>query len=244
VRIANKDHRDVTIMEGDTVILSSTPIPGNEKLVSRTIDNLLRQGAKVVYDRIALVHVHGHASQEELKMMLSLTRPRYFVPVHGEYRHLMAHAQLAWDLGVGQDGIFVLEDGEVLEIAEDNANVVEKVSAGPIYLDGLSARDSRSQVLQERRALSKDGVVVVVLPSRRGGKPAGRPQIVASGFMDSAETPPIFQSLADLVEGVVAQEPGNGPLADTAREKVRETAREFLSSQTSRRPMILLAPMD
>ncbi|MSQ05952.1 MAG: ribonuclease J [Dehalococcoidia bacterium] len=244
VRIANKDHRDVTIMEGDTVILSSTPIPGNEKLVSRTIDNLLRQGAKVVYDRIALVHVHGHASQEELKMMLSLTRPRYFVPVHGEYRHLMAHAQLAWDVGVGQDGIFVLEDGEVLEISEDNANVVGKVSAGPIYLDGLSSRDSRSQVLQERRALSKDGVVVVVLPSRRGGKPAGHPKIVASGFMDSAETLPIFQSLADLVEEVVAQESGNGPLADTAREKVRETAREFLSSQTSRRPMILLAPMD
>jgi ribonuclease J len=244
VRIANQDHRDVSIMAGDTVVISATPIPGNEKLVSRTIDNLLRQGAKVVYDRIALVHVHGHASQEELKMMLSMTRPRYFVPVHGEYRHLMAHAQIAWDLGVGQDGIFVLEDGDVLELSEGGSEVVERVPAGPIYLDGLSARDSHSQVLQERRALSKDGVVVVVIPARRDGREAARPRVVASGFMDPVESPPVFQRLADLVADLIAQEPGSGPLGDAAKQKVRESAREFLSTQTSRRPMILLASMD
>jgi ribonuclease J len=244
VRIANQDHRDVTIMAGDTVVISATPIPGNEKLVSRTIDNLLRQGAKVVYDRIALVHVHGHASQEELKMMLSLTQPRYFVPVHGEYRHLMAHAQLAWDLGVGKEGIFVLEDGDVLELAEDGAKVVGRVSAGPIYLDGLNARDGRNQVLQERRALAKDGVVVVVLPSRRGGRTAARPQIVASGFMDPGEAPPLFQRLGDLLGQLMAQEPGVGPIGEPAREKLRETARSYLSSETNRSPMILLVPMD
>ena len=127
VRIANKDHRDVQITAGDTVIISATPIPGNELPVSRTIDNLLRQGAKVLYDRVATVHVHGHGSQEELKMVLNLVRPRYFVPVHGEYRHLMAHAQLAWDLGVAEGGIFVMEDGEVLEISEESAQVVEPV---------------------------------------------------------------------------------------------------------------------
>ena len=116
VRIANEGHRDVKIMPGDTVVISATPIPGNELPVSRTIDNLLRQGARVLYDRIATVHVHGHASQEELKLVLSLVKPRYFVPVHGEYRHLNAHAQIAWDMGVGKDGIFVLEDGDVLEL--------------------------------------------------------------------------------------------------------------------------------
>ena len=125
VRIANRDHRDVRVMEGDTVIISATPIPGNELLVSRTIDNLLRQGAEVLYDRIALVHVHGHASQEELKVMLSLLRPRYFVPVHGEYRHLVAHARLAQDLGVDESGIFVMEDGDLLELSEDGGRMEE-----------------------------------------------------------------------------------------------------------------------
>ena len=117
VRIAKQEHRDVTIESGDTVIISATPIPGNELPVSRTIDNLLRQGATVLYDRIATVHVHGHASQEELKLVLRLVRPKYFVPVHGEYRHLTAHAQLAWDLDLAKDGIFVMEDGDVLELS-------------------------------------------------------------------------------------------------------------------------------
>jgi mRNA degradation ribonuclease J1/J2 len=173
VRIANQEHRDVRITPGDTVIVSATPIPGNELPVSRTIDNLLRQGAKVLYDRVAPdsqpVHVHGHGSQEELKMVLNLVRPRYFVPVHGEYRHLVAHAQLAWDLGVAEDGIFVMEDGDVLEISpvsctEYAAQIVEPVSTSPIFIDGLSTHDNRSAVLRERRTLSKDGVVVIVLP--------------------------------------------------------------------------------
>ena len=167
VRIANRDHRDVQVMEGDTVIISASPIPGNELAVSRTIDNLFRQGAKVLYDRVALVHVHGHASQEELKMMLSLVHPRFFVPVHGEYRHLMAHAQLAWDQGLAQSGIFVLEDGDVLEIAGNSAQVVDKVPASSIFIDGLTTRDYRSRVLTQRRELSKDGVVVIVLSTEK-----------------------------------------------------------------------------
>ncbi|MFB3119668.1 MAG: ribonuclease J, partial [Stenotrophomonas maltophilia] len=168
VRIANQEHRDVKIMSGDTVIISATPIPGNELLVSRTIDNLLRQGAKVLYDKIALVHVHGHASREELKMMISLIRPKYFIPVHGEYRHLMAHARLAWDLGVAEEGIFVLEDGDVLEITEEGGKVVDTVSAGPIYIDGLTTHDTQSQVLRDRRFLSRDGMVAVVVTIDRG----------------------------------------------------------------------------
>ena len=240
VRIANRDHRDVHILEGDTVIISATPIPGNELGVSRTIDNLLRQGASVLYDRIATVHVHGHASQEELKMVLNLVRPRYFVPVHGEYRHLMAHAQLAWDLGVAESGIFVLEDGDVLQITSDGAAVAEKIPVGPIYIDGLSTRDQRSQVLSQRRALSKDGVVVVVVSTdKHTGQPVGLPKAVASGFMESTETEQLFEELASTLSKVLAGNDDPPGQTELLKTKLRETAREFLSSQTRRRPMII-----
>ena len=252
VRIANKDHRDVRIMAGDTVIVSATPIPGNELAVSHTIDNLLRQGAKVLYDRIAMVHVHGHASQEELKMVLNLVRPRYFVPVHGEYRHLMAHAQLAWDLGVADDGIFVMENGDVLELSESGAQVVEQVSAGPIFIDGLTTHDNSSQVLRQRRSLSKDGVVVVVLylggsngGAGNGGrgngpdKPSAPPKLVSSGFMNDSETGELFQNLSSELQKILNGELGLEMEPDLAKKKVRETAREFIVKATGRRPMII-----
>ena len=240
VRIANQDHREVSVMEGDTVVISATPIPGNELLVSRTIDNLLRQGAKVLYDRVATVHVHGHASQEELKMMLSLTKPRYFVPVHGEYRHLMAHARLAWDMELAQGGIFVLEDGDVLELSEGGGQVVDAVSASPIFIDGLSARDSQSAVLRERRALAKDGVVVIVVAvDRATGRPAGRCQIRASGFMEAAETDGLFAELAGLVDDVLADSPELAAAPERLKNKVRDAARRFLLNETRRRPTIV-----
>ena len=240
VRIANRDHREVKVMAGDTIIISATPIPGNELHVSRTIDNLLRQGATVLYDRIATVHVHGHASQEELKLVLSLVRPRYFVPVHGEYRHLVAHAQLAWDLGVADSGIFVLEDGDVLELSEETAQVVEKVSSGPIYIDGLSTRDHRSQVLSQRRALSKDGVVVVVLSTdKKTGRLVGNPEAVASGFMDASETKTLFQELATALSESLNGDLDLAGQPELMKSKLRETAREFISKETNRRPMII-----
>ena len=240
VRIANKDHRDISVLEGDTVIISATPIPGNELGVGRTIDNLMRQGATVLYDRISTVHVHGHASQEELKMMLNLVRPRYFVPVHGEYRHLMAHAQLAWDVGVAESGIFVLEDGDVLELSEDGARVEEKVPARRIYVDGANRRDHRSQVFRQRRTLSKDGVVVVVLSTdKESGRVGGEPKAVASGFMEDSETEELFQDLALTLSRTLAGDPGLADQPDRLKSKMRETAREFLASETNRRPIII-----
>ena len=240
VRIANKDHRDISVLEGDTVIISATPIPGNELGVSRTINNLMRQGATVLYDRIATVHVHGHASQEELKMVLNLVRPRYFVPIHGEYRHLMAHAQLAWDVGVAKSGIFVLEDGEVLEISEDGARAEEKVPARQIYIDGLNRRDHRSQVFRQRRTLSKDGVVVVVLSTdKESGRLVGDPKAVASGFMEDSETEELFQDLTLTLSRTLAGEPGLAEQPDRLKSKMRETAREFLANETNRRPIII-----
>ena len=241
VRIAKKEHRDVEIMKGDTVIISATPIPGNELPVSRTIDNLLRQGAKVLYDRVATVHVHGHASQEELKMVLSLVRPKYFVPVHGEYRHLMAHAQLAWDLGVAEGGIFVMEDGDVLELSEDSAQVVEQITAGPIYIDGLTTHDNTSEVLRQRRALSKDGVVVVVIPSQNGvnSTPAETPKVVSSGFINDSDTDVLFQELVEELQQILAANPEYHEEPQLCKSKVRETARDFIAKATNKRPMII-----
>ena len=240
VRMANQEHRDVKILPGDTVVISATPIPGNELLVNRTIDKLLRQGAKVLHDRVATVHVHGHASQEELKMMLSLVRPRYFVPVHGEYRHLVAHAKLAWDLGLAQEGIFVLEDGDVLELSQDGGEVVESVSAGPIYIDGLATHDTTSQVLRDRRALSRDGVVTVVVSvDVAAGQLASGPKVVASGFMEPAQVIQIFDALAVEIERAISEDADLVDNHDALKSRVREISRKFLYSETRRRPMVI-----
>ena len=240
VRIAKQEHRDITIMAGDTVIISATPIPGNELAVSHTINNLLRQGAKVLYDRIATVHVHGHASQEELKLVLRLVRPRYFVPVHGEYRHLTAHAQIAWDLDVAKDGIFVMEDGDVLELTEDGAQMVERISAGPIFVDGLATRDTQSPVLSQRRSLSKDGVVVlVVTKDKRNGNLLGEPVAVASGFLDDSEAGTLFDDLSAAVARELNKGDNRHEEIEDLKAKVRETARSFIAGAARRSPMII-----
>ena len=243
VRIANGESRDVDLMEGDTVVISATPIPGNERAVSQTIDNLLRQGAHVLYDRVAPVHVHGHASQEELKLMLNLTRPRYFVPVHGEYRHLRAHAQLAWELGAAPDGIFVLEDGDILEIDQNGAAITGSIPAGPIYLDGPTVMDTDSVVLRERRSLARDGVVVVCAGVDSDGKLTGPIQVAGSGFMDPADAKHTFKRLAEAVEmGVTGDLPPNDP--DKARANIRKVARQFLRNDLNKRPMIIPVILD
>ena len=243
VRIAKQEHRDVNIMAGDTVIISATPIPGNELPVSHTIDRLLRQGAKVLYDRIATVHVHGHASQEELKLVLRLVRPKYFLPVHGEFRHLTAHAQLAWDLDVAKDGIFVMVDGDVLELTEDGSRMDERISAGPIYIDGLTARDDKSAVFSERRSLSKDGVVVVVVTtSKDSGEIVGEPVAVSSGFLDESETGNLFEELSFAVAKDLSnsgtRHKKNGENGEF-KAKVKETARGFIARSVRRSPMIV-----
>ena len=243
VRIANGESRDVDLMEGDTVVISATPIPGNERAVSQTIDNLLRQGAHVLYDRVAPVHVHGHASQEELKLMLNLTRPRYFVPVHGEYRHLRAHAQLAWELGAAPDGIFVLEDGDILEIDQNGAAITGSIPAGPIYLDGPTVMDPDSVVLRERRSLARDGVVVVCAGVDSEGELTGPIQVAGSGFMDPADANHAFKRLAEAVEmGVTGDLPPNDP--DKARANIRKVARQFLRNDLNKRPMIIPVILD
>jgi ribonuclease J len=240
VRIANNGHRDIRVIPGDTVIISATPIPGNETLVSRTIDNLFRQGATVLYDKVALVHVHGHASQEELKIMLNLTKPRFFVPVHGEYRHLLAHAALAEAVGVPESGIFVLEDGDVLELDQDEGAVTDQVSAGHVYVDGRSIRGTTSHVLRDRRTLSRDGVVAVVIAlDKDTGMPVRPPQIVSSGFVDESEMEAAFKRASMSVMESLDHTP-NFPIDwGLINALVKDTVRKVLLQEIGRSPIVM-----
>ena len=245
VRIANRDHAEVRIQEGDLVIISATAIPGNETMVSRTIDNLYRQGAQVLHSRTAMVHVHGHGSQEELKLMLSLVKPRYFVPVHGEYRMLAAHAALAKAVGVVSANIFVLEDGDVLEIADEGAAVAGHVSAGHIYVDGLGQLEMRSVVLRDRRVLAREGTVIVVVPvDHASGDLVGAPEVVSSGFVEAGEAGDLLARASELVATALADNAGVPLEWSFINSKVREALGGFLYKETRRRPMIIPVPIE
>jgi len=240
VRIANRDHRQVHIVRGDTVVLSATPIPGNEAVVNRTVDALFKQGARVLYGKVAQVHVHGHASQEELKLLLNLVKPRFFVPIHGEYRHLSLHAKLAQSVGISEDNIFVLEDGNVLEISPHSGKVTGKVSSGNVYVDGLSVGDIGSVVLRDRRMLSRDGIVMVIIAvNRQTGKLVGRPDIISRGFVDNRESRDMIEKSRDLVARALDR--GRDRPADWGfiTIKARDILYKFYYEQTKRRPMIL-----
>ena len=246
VRIANRDHRDIQIMPGDTVVVSATPIPGNEMVVSRTIDNLYRQEAHVLHDKVAMVHVHGHASREELKIMLNLTRPKFFVPVHGQYRHLVAHRQLAQDLGVAPENTFVLEDGDVLELTQKGGKVTEKVPAGHIYVDGLQLWDMKSGLLRDRRTLARDGIVVVTLAvDKATGKVLRRPEVVSSGFVDLANHPDLVERIAKAAMEAVDHGHIGQPLdLGYTTTKVKDALGSFLYNETRLRPLIIPVPVE
>ncbi|OGO06037.1 MAG: ribonuclease J [Chloroflexi bacterium RBG_13_56_8b] len=240
VRIANRDHRHVHIVKGDTVVLSATAVPGNEALINRTVDALFKQGAQVLYDKVAMVHVHGHGSQEELKLLLNLVRPRFFIPVHGEYRHLSLHAQLAESVGIPKDKIFVLEDGDVLELGPNGGRVTGKVSSGNVYVDGLSVGDIGSVVLRDRRMLSRDGVVMVIITvNQQTGKLVGRPDIVSRGFVEPGETKDMIEKSRDLVARTLDHTGFRPAEWGFINAKVRDILNKFYYDQTKRRPMIL-----
>jgi ribonuclease J len=241
VRIANKDHRHVRIVKGDTIVLSATAVPGNEALINRTVDALFKQGAQVLYDKVAKVHVHGHGSQEELKLLLNLVKPRFFVPVHGEYRHLSLHAQLAESVGIPRQNIFVLEDGDILELGPNGGKVTGKVSSGNVYVDGLSVGDIGSVVLRNRRMLSRDGIVVVIIATnRQTGKLVGRPDIVSRGFVDTRESKDMIEESRDLVAKALDHSSSSRPAEwGYINTKVRDILNKFYYDQTKRRPMIL-----
>ena len=241
VRIANGEHQDVEIEEGDTVIVSASPIPGNETLVARTIDNLLRQGARVLYSRIAMVHVHGHASREELKMMFSLVKPRFFVPVHGEYRHLVAHAELAVSLGMPPENAFVLEDGEVLALWEGYGEVVDDVPAGHVYVDGHRSWDDTSKVLDERRRLASDGVVTLTVTiDKETGDFLSHPYVKSSGFLDLNGSDGILEHASVIVLDALEELNGSERRNGKIEPKIKRALSKYLYDETRMRPTIIV----
>jgi ribonuclease J len=245
VRIANRDNSQVKIIPGDTVIMSATPVPGNEALVNRTIDNLFRQGAHVVYEKLAQVHVHGHGSQEELKLLLSLVRPKFFVPIHGEYRHLSLHARLAKGLGMPEDNVFILENGNILELDHEKGKIVGRLPAGNVYVDGLVMGDLASVILRDRKLLSRDGIVVVIIAiDKENGKVVGRPDIVSRGFVDMKEGEAILEQGRDLVKATLGHSGGQPLEWSFINAKVKDTLSKFFYEQTRRRPMILTTAVE
>lgn len=240
VRMANRDHRQVHILRGDTVVISATPIPGNEALINRTVDNLFKQGAQVLYSKVAQVHVHGHGSQEELKLLLNLVKPKFFVPIHGEYRHLSLHAKLAQSVGIPKDNTFILEDGDILEINPQSGKITGKVASGNVYVDGLSVGDIGSVVIRNRRMLSRDGIVVVIIAvNKQTGKLVGRPDIVSRGFVDTRESKDMIDESRDLVARTLDHSGDRPAEWSFINTKVRDTLNKFYYEQTKRRPMVL-----
>jgi ribonuclease J len=238
VRMASRDHRHVKIAPGDTVVMSASPIPGNDMLINRTIDNLGRLGANILYTRIADVHVHGHAAQEELKMLLSLVNPRFFIPVHGEYRHLMSHARLAQAMGLAQDNTFILEDGDILELDGKGGKVVGRVAADHVYVDGLAVGVNQV-VLRDRRRLASDGIIVVILTvDKHTGRPVGQPDVVARGFMDTEGAEEILDKSRKQVTRALKGADHRSEWTEV-NVRVRDALSQYLYQETRTRPMIL-----
>ena len=240
-RMAMNDHKKVGIMPGDTVIISATPIPGNEKLVSRTINHLYKLGADVIYEKSNGVHVSGHASQEEIKLMHNLVRPKYFIPVHGEYRHLIKHANIAKDLGMPKENIVIAENGSVIELSKEGINVAGKIQSGKVLVDGLGVGDVGNIVLRDRRLLSQDGIMIVVVTiDHETYQVVSGPDIVSRGFVYVREAEDLMEEAREKVLSALDRCEANGVTEwSMIKSAIRDSLGRFLYERTRRRPMIL-----
>lgn len=245
-RIAAGEHRAVNILPGDTVILAATPVPGNEKMVHRTVDNLHRAGAHVVYQRESGVHVSGHGSREELKLMMTLLRPAWFVPVHGEYRMLVLNGEMAEATGVPSDHVLIGENGSVFELSGGGCRLAGKVAAGRVLVDGAGVGDVGNVVMRDRRQLAQDGILVVaVAVDKHTGRVVGGPDIGSRGFVYVRESEELMEQTRARVQEAIASRLRNGA-TDWAgiRSAVRESAGQLLYERTRRRPIVLPLVME
>jgi ribonuclease J len=240
-RISVNDHKTIEIIPGDTVLLSATPIPGNEKAVSRTINNLYRRGAEVIHDRSAGIHVSGHGAQEDQKMMINLCRPRYFVPVHGEYRMLLAHKRLAEACGVPSENVLIGENGTVFEFTSDSAAIAGKATSGQVLVDGLGVGDVGNIVLRDRKQLSQDGILIVVVAmEKETGVIMGGPDIVSRGFVYVRESEGLLEEAKERVKNALYDcLERNVTEWAVLKSGVRDVLGKYLFEKTRRRPMIL-----
>ena len=239
-RLLVREDRFVEIQPGDTVIVSASPIPGNEEYVSRTIDNLFKAGANVYYHTIKRAHVSGHASQEELKLMLGLVKPRHFIPIHGEFRMQVQHGRLAIETGVAPENVFIIENGTPIEIAADgSARRGTPVPAGYVFVDGLSVGEVGEVVLRDRRALAADGIfMVVVTVDKQTGSVLGRPEIITRGFVPLNERDPLMEEAIARVLAAVDTPGDHISEILLFKTQIKDALSSFLYGQTKRRPMV------
>lgn len=240
-RMAGGEHRLVEIIPGDTVVIAATPVPGNESMVYRVIDNLFRLGARVIHGRESGVHVSGHGAQEELKLMHTLLRPRYFIPIHGEYRHLMRHAELARESGIPKENILVGDNGTVFEVTREGARIAGKVQSGAVMVDGLGVGDVGNIVLRDRRQLAQDGILIVVASiDKRTGAVLSGPDLVSRGFVYMREAEQLIEDArmraGEALAACHARQVTDWPSIKSA---VRDALSQYLFEKTGRRPMIL-----
>lgn len=240
-RMASGTHRKVKITQNDLIIISANPIPGNEKHVSKVIDSLMQIGAEVVYSALADVHVSGHACQEEQKLILALTKPKYFIPIHGEYRHLIAHGETAKIMGVPKENIFKLENGKILEIDKNNAEFTGLVQSGIVLVDGLGIGDVGNVVLRDRQHLSQDGLIIVVLTMDGStGEVIAGPDVISRGFVYVRESENVMEDIKQAVRHEVRRFEQNGVRDwSTIKNSIRENLRDYIFTKTKRNPMII-----
>jgi ribonuclease J len=232
-RLSTGRNRQFDLKEGDTVVLSSHPIPGNEEMVHRTINRLFQRGAQVIYDPIAPVHVSGHASAEEMKLLIHLVKPEHFVPIHGELRHLRQHAAIAREVGVEPDNIAVVENGTVLEFENGHMSVGERVPGGYVFVDGTGVGDIGPAVMREREALARDGFVLVNLKrDRKTGQIVGRPEIISKGFVFVRDAEELMAAAREKIVAVAAKANGN------LSQKVEDALADYFYNEMKRRPMV------
>ncbi|MBI5682689.1 MAG: ribonuclease J, partial [Deltaproteobacteria bacterium] len=240
-RMAMDDHKHIKILKGDTVILSSKFIPGNEKAISNMMNHLFKRGAEVIYEKVSEVHVSGHASQEELKIMLNMTKPRFFIPVHGEYRHLIKHAQLAERLGIPSENIVIAEDGDVVEVTPNKIAKIEKIESGRVFVDGKGVGDVGNMVLKDRLHLSQDGVVIAIIAlNQTTGDIIYGPDIITRGLVFEEESAELLEDAKRVVNETLAGV-NKEALTDWAevKEEVRKSLRRYFNKILERRPVIL-----
>lgn len=239
-RMANGEHRKVNINSNDLIIISATPIPGNEKFVAKVIDDLMKIGAEVVYSSLADVHVSGHACQEEQKLMISLVRPKFFVPVHGEYRQLIAHKNTAKLMGIPEENIMLMKNGRVLEINENEAKFTNSVQVGKVFVDGLGVGDVGNIVLRDRQHLSQDGLIIVVLTMDSYGNVVAGPDIISRGFVYVRESENLMDEVKSIVN-VEVMKCVDSHITDwaTIKTSIRDSLKDYIFQTTKRNPMIL-----
>jgi ribonuclease J len=234
-RLANGTNRKFDVRKGDTIILSSQIIPGNEESVYRVINNLFRRGADVIYESIAPVHVSGHASQEEMKLLLHLVRPQHLIPIHGELRMLKQHAKLAEEVGIPKDRITVIENGQIIEFIDGELHLAERIPGDYIFVDGTGVGDVDRSIVRERESMGQDGILVVnVAVSEDDGRLKGQPEILTRGFMLPDELDTLVDGLTSQVQSTVAKSNGN------LEHEILRSVKPYLYQETKRSPYIFV----